>query len=71
MESKLPVDTLGRIWDLADQDNDGMLNRPEFIVVSNSIIFLFRKPFINSIKPVTNWLTITSWVLRTGNKPCK
>lgn len=34
MESKLPFDILGRIWDLADQDNDGMLNRQEFIVVS-------------------------------------
>lgn len=34
MDSKLPVDTLGKIWDLADQDKDGMLNRHEFIVVS-------------------------------------
>ncbi|KAJ8978712.1 hypothetical protein NQ317_015960, partial [Molorchus minor] len=34
MESKLPFGTLGKIWDLADQDKDGMLNRHEFIVVS-------------------------------------
>lgn len=34
MDSKLPVDTLGKIWDLADQDKDGMLDRHEFIVVS-------------------------------------
>lgn len=34
MESKLPLPTLGKIWDLADQDKDGMLDRHEFIVVS-------------------------------------
>lgn len=33
MDSKLPVETLGRIWDLADHDKDGMLDRHEFIVV--------------------------------------
>lgn len=33
MDSKLPLDTLGKIWDLADQDKDGMLNRHEFMVV--------------------------------------
>lgn len=33
MDSKLPLDTLGRIWDLADHDKDGMLDRHEFIVV--------------------------------------
>ncbi|CAH2240911.1 jg9648 [Pararge aegeria aegeria] len=32
MESKLPLETLGKIWDLADQDKDGMLDRHEFIV---------------------------------------
>ncbi|XP_018562932.1 epidermal growth factor receptor substrate 15-like 1 [Anoplophora glabripennis] len=34
MESKLPFETLGKIWDLSDQDKDGMLNRHEFVVVS-------------------------------------
>lgn len=36
MESKLPLETLGKIWDLADQDKDGMLDRHEFIVVSGA-----------------------------------
>lgn len=40
MESKLPFDTLGKIWDLADQDKDGMLNRHEFVVVTIKICCL-------------------------------
>lgn len=34
MDSKLPVDILVSIWDLADMDKDGMLDRHEFVVVS-------------------------------------
>lgn len=34
MDSKLPLDALSRIWDLADQDKDGSLDRHEFLVVS-------------------------------------
>lgn len=37
MESKLPIETLGKIWDLADQDKDGMLDRHEFMVVCDHL----------------------------------
>ena len=51
MNSKLPVDVLGRIWDLSDIDKDGFLDRDEFAVVS----IIFNKPYCtqngqNSIK---------------------
>ncbi|OQR74870.1 epidermal growth factor receptor substrate 15 1-like, partial [Tropilaelaps mercedesae] len=32
LNSKLPVDVLGRIWDLSDQDQDGALDMDEFVV---------------------------------------
>lgn len=34
MDSKLPLDALSKIWDLADQDRDGSLDKHEFVVVS-------------------------------------
>lgn len=34
MDSKLPLDALSKIWDLADQDRDGSLDKHEFTVVS-------------------------------------
>lgn len=37
-DSKLPVDTLSTIWELADQDKDGSLDEYEFIVVSAALI---------------------------------
>jgi len=40
MDSKLPVDTLGKIWDLADMDKDGMLDRHEFMVVRTVVELL-------------------------------
>ena len=39
MNSKLPVEVLGRIWDLSDVDKDGFLDRDEFAVVRLFIIF--------------------------------
>lgn len=35
MDSKIPLDVLSKIWDLADQDKDGSLDKHEFLVVSN------------------------------------
>ena len=35
MNSKLPVDVLGRVWDHSDIDKDGFLDSEEFAVVSN------------------------------------
>ncbi|XP_064189385.1 epidermal growth factor receptor substrate 15 [Anguilla rostrata] len=32
LNSKLPVDVLGRVWELSDIDKDGMLDRDEFAV---------------------------------------
>uniref|UniRef100_A0A8C8M0B9 Epidermal growth factor receptor pathway substrate 15 n=1 Tax=Oncorhynchus tshawytscha TaxID=74940 RepID=A0A8C8M0B9_ONCTS len=32
LNSKLPVDILGRVWELSDLDRDGMLDRDEFAV---------------------------------------
>ncbi|NXN73783.1 EPS15 factor, partial [Himantopus himantopus] len=32
LNSKLPVDILGRVWELSDIDRDGMLDRDEFAV---------------------------------------
>lgn len=34
LNSKLPIDVLGRVWDLSDIDRDGMLDSDEFAVVS-------------------------------------
>jgi epidermal growth factor receptor substrate 15 len=41
MNSKLPLPTLGKIWDLADADKDGMLDKHEFTVVSSEGIIQF------------------------------
>lgn len=45
MDSKLPLDALSRIWDLADQDKDGSLDRHEFLVVSAPPIHIQCRTF--------------------------
>lgn len=43
INSKLPIEVLGKIWELSDIDKDGFLDKDEFYVVSivqKLIIFL-------------------------------
>lgn len=51
MESKLPVETLGQIWELADQDKDGSLNRDEFIAAMHLVYKALEKHAIPSELP--------------------
>ncbi|KAJ8911718.1 hypothetical protein NQ315_013180 [Exocentrus adspersus] len=51
MESKLPFETLGKIWDLADQDRDGMLNRHEFVVAMHLVYKALEKYAIPNALP--------------------
>ncbi|XP_030763362.1 epidermal growth factor receptor substrate 15-like 1 isoform X3 [Sitophilus oryzae] len=51
MQSKLPFDTLGKIWDLADQDKDGMLNRHEFVVAMHLVYKALEKYAIPNTLP--------------------
>lgn len=48
LNSKLHVDILGRVWDLSDIDNDGMLDKDEFSVVRKSHTFSLCS-FVNSV----------------------
>ncbi|XP_065225180.1 epidermal growth factor receptor substrate 15-like 1 isoform X2 [Planococcus citri] len=51
MDSKLPVDTLGKIWDLADMDKDGALDRHEFSVAMHLVYKALEKYAIPSCLP--------------------
>lgn len=51
MESKLPLDTLGKIWDLADMDKDGMLDRHEFVVAMHLVYKALEKYTIPNTLP--------------------
>lgn len=60
LNSKLPMEILGKIWDLADMDKDGSLDRVEFSIVSTlhctikNIAILYQ--YIHTLKffPVSN-----------------
>ncbi|KAJ1523908.1 hypothetical protein ONE63_010459 [Megalurothrips usitatus] len=51
LESKLPLDTLGLIWDLADMDKDGMLDRHEFVVAMHLVYKALEKHSIPNVLP--------------------
>ncbi|BES90284.1 eclosion hormone [Nesidiocoris tenuis] len=52
IDSKLPVVTLGKIWDLADMDKDGSLDKHEFIVAMHLVYKALEKYAIpNSLPP--------------------
>ena len=40
LNSKLPIDVLGRVWELADIDKDGMLDSDEFAVVRKEVLYV-------------------------------
>ncbi|XP_021923075.1 epidermal growth factor receptor substrate 15-like 1 isoform X3 [Zootermopsis nevadensis] len=51
MDSKLPIDTLGKIWDLADMDKDGMLDHHEFMVAMHLVYKALEKYTIPNTLP--------------------
>lgn len=52
MDSKLPFDVLSKIWDLADQDKDGSLDRHEFLVAMHLVYQALDKKAIPAALPV-------------------
>ncbi|XP_036271728.1 epidermal growth factor receptor substrate 15-like 1 isoform X7 [Pipistrellus kuhlii] len=54
MNSKLPLDVLGRVWDLSDIDKDGHLDRDEFAV-----------PTVNWVVPVADKMRFDEIFLKT------
>ncbi|XP_031430476.1 epidermal growth factor receptor substrate 15 isoform X1 [Clupea harengus] len=49
LNSKLPVDVLGRVWELSDIDRDGMLDRDEFAVA----MYLVYRALENETVPMS------------------
>ncbi|XP_076860019.1 epidermal growth factor receptor substrate 15 isoform X2 [Brachyhypopomus gauderio] len=49
LNSKLPVDVLGRVWELSDIDRDGMLDKDEFAVA----MYLVYRALENEPVPMT------------------
>lgn len=52
MDSKLPLDALSKIWDLADQDKDGSLDKHEFNVAMHLVYQALDKKSIPSSLPL-------------------
>ncbi|XP_031620846.1 epidermal growth factor receptor substrate 15-like 1 isoform X2 [Contarinia nasturtii] len=51
MDSKLPLDVLSKIWDLADQDRDGSLDKHEFTVAMHLVYQALDKRAIPQALP--------------------
>lgn len=51
MDSKLPLDVLSKIWDLADQDRDGSLDKFEFVVAMHLVYQALDKRAIPAALP--------------------
>lgn len=62
LNSKLPTDVLGRIWDLSDQDQDGSLDLHEFVVSMHLVSKALRE---NAPIP----MTLPPQLLKPGSKP--
>lgn len=53
LNSKLPVDVLGRVWDLSDTDRDGLLDRDEFAVAMYLVYRALEKETVPFSLPPT------------------
>uniref|UniRef100_A0A7N4UZZ6 Epidermal growth factor receptor substrate 15-like 1 n=1 Tax=Sarcophilus harrisii TaxID=9305 RepID=A0A7N4UZZ6_SARHA len=51
MNSKLPLDILGRVWDLSDIDKDGHLDKDEFAVAMHLVYRALEKEPVPSVLP--------------------
>lgn len=51
IDSKLPVEVLGKIWDLADMDKDGSLSRHEFMIAMHLVYKALEKHTIPNTLP--------------------
>uniref|UniRef100_F7FVU1 Epidermal growth factor receptor substrate 15-like 1 n=1 Tax=Monodelphis domestica TaxID=13616 RepID=F7FVU1_MONDO len=51
MNSKLPLDILGRVWDLSDIDKDGRLDKDEFAVAMHLVYRALEKEPVPSVLP--------------------
>ena len=51
MDSKLPVEILGKIWDLADLDKDGSLSRHEFMIAMHLVYKALEQHTIPNVLP--------------------
>uniref|UniRef100_A0A673NCB4 Epidermal growth factor receptor substrate 15-like 1 n=1 Tax=Sinocyclocheilus rhinocerous TaxID=307959 RepID=A0A673NCB4_9TELE len=51
INSKLPVDVLGKVWDLSDIDKDGHLDKDEFAVAMHLVYRALEKEPVPSVLP--------------------